>query len=207
MVGRCARLLMPGEVAMQAWSRRLLPVLVLAAAVGCTPAAPTPSPLPSFRCTPEAGGAEFDCSQAQYDEMVAKDALYAEAEAVYRKFLAEDTRIMRAGGVAEPTDVILETTSGAFLEDVMSQYREFEQEGLKAEGSGPDLISVKRAAGRSKTGSIVSITTCVDGRSTDFIKQGKPIGSGVLARDDNYFARVDGLLKVVGADGKEVESC
>ena len=116
-------------------------------------------------------------------------------------------RIMRAGGVAEPTDVILETTSGAFLEDVMSQYREFEQEGLKAEGSGPDLISVKRAAGRSKTGSIVSITTCVDGRSTDFIKQGKPIGSGVLARDDNYFARVDGLLKVVGADGKEVESC
>jgi len=198
---------MPGEVAMQAWSRRLLPVLALVVAVGCTPAAPTPSPLPSFRCTPEAGGAEFDCSQAQYDEMVAKDALYAEAEAVYRKFLAEDTRIMRAGGVAEPTDVILETTSGAFLEDVMSQYREFEQEGLKAEGSGPDLISVKRAAGNSKAGSLAAMVTCVDGSSFEFIRDGKSVSRGTAVQNENYFSRVDGVLKVIGADGRQVEAC
>ena len=55
--------------------------------------------MPSYRCTPEAGGAEFDCTQHQYDEMVAKDKLYAEAEAVYRKFFVEDVRIFRKGGI------------------------------------------------------------------------------------------------------------
>ena len=66
------------------------------ASAGCQ-AADTPPPQPTYTCTPEAGGEPFTCSQYQYDEMVGRDALYAEAEAVYRKFLAEDVRIMRAG--------------------------------------------------------------------------------------------------------------
>ena len=79
-------------------------VLALALALaGCQPATTTPAPVPSYRCTPEAGGAEFDCSQHQYDDMVAKDQLYAEAEAVYRKFFAEDCGL-RAGGSASPPD-------------------------------------------------------------------------------------------------------
>ena len=85
-------------------------VLALALALaGCQPATTTPTPVPSYRCTPEAGGAEFDCSQHQYDDMVAKDQLYAEAEAVYRKFFAEDVRILRKGGVQEPTEALLRT--------------------------------------------------------------------------------------------------
>ena len=192
---------------MQAWSRRLWPVLVLVVAAGCTPAAPTPSPLPSFRCTPEAGGAEFDCSQAQYDEMVAKDALYAEAEVVYRKFLAEDTRIMRAGGIDEPTDVILETTSGAFLEDVMSLYRSLSENKSVAEGSDPVLRSFQRAPGRTKTGSVASVTTCVDSTGLQFLRDGEAVGPGLIALDENYFGLVDGQIKLIGADGKLVNEC
>ncbi|HSK31998.1 MAG TPA: hypothetical protein VK903_00805, partial [Propionicimonas sp.] len=100
--------------------------------------------MPSYRCTPEAGGAEFDCSQKQYDDMVAKDKLYAEAEAVYRRFLAEDIRIMRAGGVPTPTPVLLETATGAFLDDVMAEYTDMRDLGLRAEGSDPVIVALTR---------------------------------------------------------------
>ena len=50
----------------------LVPLTLLAA---CQRPSPTPAPAPSFRCTPEAGGDEYDCSQAQHDEMVSKDCL------------------------------------------------------------------------------------------------------------------------------------
>lgn len=190
-------------------SRRLLPVfVVLWVMAGCTPvSAPVVSPAPSFRCTPEAGGDEFDCSQHQYDEMVAKDALYAEAEAVYRKFLAEDTRIMRAGGVTEPTEVLLETTSGEFLEDVMGLYRDLAADGVRAKGGDPELRSFVRAPGRSKTGSEVSVTTCVDSSELEFFTNGKSEGAGLIALDENYFGRVAGALKLIGADGKLVKKC
>ncbi len=66
--------------------------------VGCTPTSPptTPAPTPTFMCTPEAGGAEAPCSQQDYDKMKAKDEQYAEAEKVYREYLAEYVRVMRA---------------------------------------------------------------------------------------------------------------
>lgn len=192
---------------MQAWSRRLLPVLALVVAVGCTPAAPTPSPLPSFRCTPEAGGAEFDCSQAQYDEMVAKDALYAEAEAVYRKYLAEHIRILRAGGLGEPTEVLQMTTSGEFLSDAMVTYRDYAARQIEASGEDPQVLSLERAPGRAKTGSLVSMTSCVDARTLTFSEADEYLGRGTLARDENYFARIDGVLKLIGVDGEQVEEC
>jgi len=192
---------------MQAWSRRLLPVLALVVAVGCTPAAPTPSPLPSFRCTPEAGGAEFDCSQAQYDEMVAKDALYAEAEAVYRTYLAEDARILRLGGVDEPTKVLLETTAGDFLAGAMADYRDLVASGTNARGNDPVLKTIERAPGNSKAGSLAAMVTCVDGSSFEFIRDGKSVSRGTAVQNENYFSRVDGVLKVIGADGRQVEAC
>lgn len=192
---------------MQAWSRRLLPVLALVVAVGCTPAAPTPSPLPSFRCTPEAGGAEFDCSQAQYDEMVAKDALYAEAEAVYRKFLAEDERIFRQGGVSEPTPTLLDTATGAFLEDSMELYRTLKTEDRRLVGGEMKLVSLVRAPGITKEASLVSLRSCVDARSASVVVKGKNAGHGYQVEDLLYFGRVGGGLKILGADGKGDSEC
>jgi len=189
-------------------SGRLASIIVAACLLtGCQPPAPTPSPLPSYRCTPEAGGAEFDCSQKQYDDMVAKEKLYAEAEAVYRKFLAEDARILRAGGVSEPTPVLIETTSGDYLANVLANYRTIQQRGVTAKGPDPGLVFFRRAPGRSKTGSDVSATTCVDGTSLMFSREGKTLGPGKVARDDTYFARVGGAMKIIGADGSQVASC
>lgn len=167
----------------------------------------TPAPAPILRCTPEAGGAEYDCSQAQHDEMVAKDRLYAEAEAVFRRFFAENIRISRAGGVVKATPVLLETSTGHFLDDVLGQFRAQAKEGSRAKGSDPVIKSMTRRPGLSKSGSVVTVTTCVDATGWSFFIEEEFRSSGVPAKDDIYFAYSEGRLKMIGADGKEVASC
>lgn len=189
-------------------SGRLASTVVAACLLtGCVPPVPTPSPLPSYRCTPEAGGAEFDCSQKQYDDMVAKDKLYAEAEAVYRKFFDEDSRILRAGGTAEATEVLLATTTGAFLDDSMDYYRSLQKERTRLVGGEIRLISLTRVAGISKQNSAVVLKACIDATTTQMETDGKPSGAGRSGTDLLYFGPSGGPLKIQGADGTEGESC
>ncbi len=194
---------------MRSRARRLaIPVVMACLLAGCQPAVlPTPTPAPSYRCTPEAGGDEFDCTQHQYDDMIAKDKLYAEAEAVYRKFFAEDVRILRAGGITTPTQVLLETTTGAFLEDSMGLYRSFATDDRRAVGGTIRLASLERLPGISKGGSVVAMQACTDATTTKTYRHGRQVGKGGAGIDTLYFSRVDGVLKIQGADGKAVESC
>lgn len=187
---------------------RLASIVVFACLVaGCQPPAPAPTPVPSYRCTPEAGGADSDCSQHQYDEMVAKDKLYAEAEAVYRKFLAEDMRIARSGGISQPTGVLHETTTGAFLEDVMSGYREDKAGEVTVRGGDRIIKVISRLPSIAKAGSEVALRACVDSSSIEVYRRGKQVGTGLVTSDDLYFGRSSGKLKILGADGEEVKSC
>lgn len=194
---------------MVVWLRRLaVTVTAVCLLAGCQPAAPpSPVPAPSFRCTPEAGGPEFDCTPRQHDDMVAKDQLYAEAEAVYRRFFAEDVRIFRAGGVTEPTAVLLETTTGAFLDDSMGLYRSLKKDSRRLEGGDIRLAYLKRRPGISKQDSVVAMVACVDARSATVIEHGKSAGQGYVVEDVLYFARFDGVLKIQGADGQEESEC
>ena len=189
-------------------SGRLASIIVAACLLtGCQPPAPVPTPVPSYRCTPEAGGAEFHCSQKQYVDMVAKDKLYAEAEAVYRKFLAEDIRIARGGGVSEPTEELLATATGAFLNDLMAGYREDKSQGITVRGGDRMVKTLTRLVGVAKAGSSVALRVCVDSSSVEVFRAEKRVGSGLITSDDLYFGRADGVLKILGADGEEVKSC
>lgn len=193
---------------MVVWLRRLA-VTVTAACLlaGCQPTAPpSPVPAPSFRCTPEAGGPEFDCTPRQHDDMVAKDQLYAEAEAVYRRFFAEDVRILRAGGASVATPVLVGTTTGAFFDDSMDYYRSLKEERSRLVG-GQVRLSLLRAPGVSKGGSIVALRACIDASSARIRIAGKDVGPGRKGSDLLYFGRVDGVLKIQGADGKEGGAC
>lgn len=198
-------------------------VVTLAAAIalvvaGCQPSSPSPSPTtsptspspvptPSHMCTPEAGGDEAPCSEIQYNEMKVKDALYAEAEAVYREYWAEVVRIMRLGGVVEPTEVLLRTTDGFQLEDVVSRLSQLAADGVVARGEDPQIIWIRRLAGQSKSGSLVALATCVDATKWGFYAGDKLKFPGRAAADDLYFSRVDGVLKIIGADGQDATSC
>lgn len=182
--------------------------LLAACLAGCQQSVPTPAPTPTWLCTPEAGGAEFECSQRQYDDMVAKDKLYAEAEAVYRKFLAEDLRIARAGGAETATPELLATTAGDFLDRALDAYRQDRMNGITVKQGDRVVISLERLVGSAKAGSIVALRSCVDATSMQVFKAGKFLGHGLITRDELYFARsVDGGLRIIGADGKEVAAC
>lgn len=177
--------------------------------VGCTAApvvSPTPTPTPTFSCTPEAGGTAYECSQFDYEQMVAKDKLYAEAEAVYRKFAAEDERLLRAGGTTAATPVLLETTTGPFLADSMSIYRSMAEKRRHLSGGEIKLVRIARVPGAQKQGSIVALRVCVDLRTVTIIENGQRIGPGVNGSDLLYFARRDGRLMILGADGSS-EPC
>lgn len=182
----------------------LVPLTLLAA---CQQPPPTPAPAPSFRCTPEAGGDEYDCSQAQHDEMVSKDTLYAEAEAVFRKFFAEDVRIARVGGITTRTDAIEKTTMGNFQRDSMLLYRDMKASGRKSVGGEISLVRIERSPGVARAGSAVSMRACTDASSTTTLEHGKPVGRGTVVEDQLFFADEGGVLKVSDTIAKQAASC
>ncbi len=190
----------PGRIAVSA-------ALCACLLAGCQPPAVTPSPNPTFKCTPEAGGAEFECSQQQYDDMVAKDKLYAEAEAVYRRFLEEEVRVLRLGGTDAATEVILETTAGAFRTEVLEDLRSAKANGVSVDAGSRVVKRVARMPGVSKGGSRISLSICVDSTAVHFLENGRDAGFGSVTNDDLYFAFDGDRLKVIGADGEEVDGC
>lgn len=171
-----------------------------------TTAAAAPSPTPSPSCTPEAGGASYPCTPAQYAAMKQKDALYAEAEAVYREFHAESVRLSRVGGAATATDLLKKLTTGSALKGITEVFASMHRRGVHAEGVDPE-IRISRLPGRSKAGSIVALTICTDSTGWRYLKGDEQVGVGRIANEDVYFSRASGALKLIGVDGREAATC
>lgn len=199
----------------------MLVAAVASMVAGCQPSSPPPStptgpppssspaspvPTPTYLCTPEAGGEETPCSQRQYDEMKTKDALYAEAETVYRRMFDENIRVSRSGGLSEPSQVILETTAGQAQSSLMEIFRDLASNDLKARGSDP-TVQIQREAGFSKEGSIVALLVCVDASQWAFYKDDDLVSKGRPAQDRVYFGRIHDVLKMIYVEGRWVDSC
>lgn len=178
---------------------------------GCGPEAtvtPTPSPSPTFMCTPEAGGTEAPCSEQDYQEMKAKDALYAEAEQVYRTYQAEFLKVIRAGGADELTPG-LESVSGSkdVRNVILGEIKLFKKDKLRIEGPGAQIVKVARRPGLVRGASEVTMDFCVDSRSTNILRGSKKLNTGILGRDTVYFGTVEGALRIVYIVGGEVKAC
>ena len=171
-----------------------------------SPSSPVATPTPTFMCTPEAGGEASPCSEAQYDEMKAKDALYEEAEAVFREYFAENIRISRAGGVKEPTEVLARTTSDSLQENLMAVFRDMAERGVAAKGNDPTL-TVAREPGVSREGSLVTLRVCADASGWSFYRGDELMSDGRPAEERVYFARRGDRLKMFYSEGKWVKRC
>ncbi|MGC3954849.1 MAG: hypothetical protein QM804_11510 [Propionicimonas sp.] len=188
--------------------------VVLAACQPTTTPTPTttdPSPTmapptPTYQCTPEAGGKESPCSQIDYEKMKAKDALYTEAEAVYREFFAENIRISRAGGVTEPSQIILNTTAGSVQKNVMEVFRDMARRGVRAKGQDP-ILTINRGHGLSREGSVVALEVCADASGWSFYDADGLVSHGRPAQERVYFGRDHEQLKMIYTEGKWVTSC
>lgn len=177
------------------------PALACLAALGlasCTPTTPTqtPRPEPTFQCTPEAGGTPMPCTQQQHDDMVAKDALYAEAEAVTQRLYAELDKLYRAGGYDELPAPLLALTEGAGRESVLKLAHDVRSAGTRSEGGTMSLLWTKRYVGAWKDGSELALVTCFDARTTITKTPGKPDRPGRMTSDVLFFKRVDGAMKL-----------
>lgn len=167
---------------------------------------PSPTPVPTFLCTPEAGGVEYPCDQRSYDDMKAKDALYAEAEAVYRRFFEEDNRIQLSGDY-RLTPTIESTTSGTFREALLDVYAQLADMRITGSGGPPALTWLRRQPGLSREGSIVALESCVDATGVAVLQAGKPAGTGFINRNTYFFVRDGDALKIQTAEGGQVQEC
>lgn len=188
-------------------------VAALAAALlaGCVqPAEPTPSasPTPTYLCTPEAGGDEAPCSEADYQKMKEKDALYAEAEQVYRKYLDEFLAVGKKGGAKTMPSAMRQLIANDDLANSIQRELQIIQESnLRVAGSSIKIAESKRLPGRSRNGSVVGIDFCTDASANRLIRDGKTVGRGKVTRDMTFFGLSGEQLKMVSMQSKLVSKC
>lgn len=183
--------------------------LVSAAVVtGCTTVAKptaTPASSPTYLCTPEAGGTPLPCGPIEAEQAEKRDALYAEAESVYRRFWVELNRI---SGEPDPqiTPVLAETTADQFRTFVETS---FEPSRFNQRVSGEaDLVRLDRLPGLSMSGSTVALLVCIDSRGATFEggANTKP-SPGSVFEMRVYLGSRDGFLKIIDSESRDVAEC
>ena len=192
---------------------RRLVVLAVALSMGtltaaCTgPAQPTPTstPSPTFACIPEAGGDPVPCGPIEYEQAQKRDKLYAEAEAVYRRYWAELSRISLLENPSF-TDELASTTTGAFQEgarNIVDPSRHRRQTSGEV-----SLVRVSRLPGLSRSGSTVALLICTDASNANFLAPGDVIPvAGKKYETRAYLIPIDGSLRLVDGELREVSSC
>ncbi len=181
------------------------------AVVGCSsgvssaPPVGSPSPSVTLECVPEAGGDPVSCGPIEFEQAQRRDALYAEAEAVYRRFWVETLRVeqLRDPSVTPELEAV---TGGVFrgsVGEVLAQ-----SQGRPRVSGEPQLVWVHRLPGRSRAGSVVALSACTDARDARFANPGGQPTSGLRSENRFYFSRdAEGVLRIVDSEFREVESC
>lgn len=173
-----------------------------AALTGCVPQpVATPTPTPTYACTPEAGGAEYRCDQRDYEAMKAKDALYAEAWQVYERLSKERDRLYREGLPADDATVAL--TTG----DATEQVRAGHHNTPKLTGGDVRVSLLHRNPGLVRGGSVVSLDVCRDASELT-IASGPDAGAKASVWIERvYFIGPSGGLRLNYFESKKVATC
>lgn len=179
--------------------RTLWPLTLVVTLAACTPTAgPSASttPAPSYTCS-LAGSTPSPCSQADYEKTQAQNQLATEAEQVYRRYFAENVRILRAGNVTEATPEMKATLAEDALADTLQLYREYARDNVRFTGGEFKLKAVEPSFNLTENGSTVMTQACWDGSSTTIMTKGKPDGAGQVVGERAFMREIDGELKIV----------
>lgn len=178
---------------------------VLLSVAACTTApapTPTPAPLPlSYQCTPEAGGVPYACTEIQHQEMLTTNALYGEAERVYRAYTREAVRLYREGAPAS------EELLGMLHGEIAEQIRHDHPTNIRLVGGEWRIERVDRLPGVSKGASDVALEACTDASSMRRVQDGRDVGPGRTAKERTYFKREGQRLVIVWSEFAVVASC
>ncbi|MEE9964516.1 MAG: hypothetical protein K4304_05410 [Propionicimonas sp.] len=181
-------------------------VLITLTASGCTQ--PDPNAKPTYTCTPSDGGTPRPCYKAEYELQTKEDALYAEAEAVYRKYIAEDERIYRAGGVTAATPTLTATLTGPALTQALDTYRDVAATSTRAVGGAFKIRYLHRAPQSIRAGSVAAVEACIDSTSVVF-RSTTSNGPGGIGLERSQFSLTPNGLRISDFDHFEgtVTSC
>ncbi len=188
--------------------RAAVATAILGLLLGCTPTptVTTAAPTPTFACTPEAGGTPRPCSQAEYDAMVKKDALYAEAEQLYRRLFAEEMRLAKAGGARDATPELEAILAETLLDQTVTIHRENYEEHYSFKG--PQTLDwIRRAPGIETRGSLVAVTACRDATRFKIYRGTKYVGTGAAATETVFAKYFGDQLKLFFVQSEELTSC
>jgi hypothetical protein len=170
--------------------------LVLSFVLGaCTfSGAPSPVPEPSVATSPPESNAEKKQRLA-----------FEGAEAAYRRNMDEQDRLYAAGGVLEPTQVLKETITGAYLDFITESLRRVKHQGLHL--SAPTVIVGVAPVGLS--GNKVSMKACEDNAHSRVLdRAGKDRTPKTSRRyvQTLTVVKVEGRWKVADAETQKVDT-
>ncbi len=198
----------------------LLALLLLL--TGCTqtvapsvgPTSQSPSASSSETATPSAtpicspmGGTPVPCSAEEYQKVEEQNRLTEEAIALYRRWTKESTRLYRAGGTNKATPEMLATTAGEFRGSVLGIFQDLKAARTRAVSGEVKIVKIGPDVQVEETQGNVAITACLDARSLRFERDGKSIGSGVMAEEDVVAKLDSGQLRLWSVSSGEVKAC
>ncbi|MGL5405332.1 MAG: hypothetical protein ACRDAX_00735 [Propionibacteriaceae bacterium] len=143
-------------------------------------------------------------SPAPTASLDADAALLKEAEDVYRKLSAEETRILQEG-ISIPTKTITDNAAESYLKQLKSVFSYAHDNGIKTESHNETTIFNTPAT--KKDDSLVALAFCEDARRSKIFKNGKEDGYGILVEGIAQFKKFDGKLKLYSMSSKEVSKC
>jgi hypothetical protein len=183
----------------------VIAALIALAGSGCTQ--PDPNAKPTYACTPTDGGTPQPCYKAEHDLQVKEDKLYAEAEAVFRRFLAEEERIYRSGGISEPTTALRDVATGEFLDGKMITYRALKQTHSRMVGGKITIVWIRPAPKSATPNTLVTMENCLNASAAKVITPGSKTISAGYTSDVLHFTREQTQLKITSALGDVVDQC
>lgn len=136
------------------------------------------------------------------------EALFKEAEAVYREFFAEYQKVVEAGGASSLPPQFQELMSTRMQEGAAAAFREMLTMGYRsAPGQRGLLIGPVPLAEESQDFAI-RLKSCQDERQVTFLNaDGSVKGMGILAENVTNFVREGGKLKIDRNTTRKVEEC
>lgn len=179
--------------------------------VACSPGAPTtaaPAPVTSSTPTPttySCGEIGKTCSAEEYAEFRRKQSLVEEATAVYQRYHAEVERLNVAGGVTEPTPILLETAEGEFLRNTVALLKYTKDQGATVTGQGK-VASIDATWSIPATAS-VGLKVCEDWRGFTIVPADQPPQVGQLAYMELYLRKDSGVMKIFDSQILGAGSC
>ena len=191
-------------------SPRLRSIVAAFAAVfvlsACTPADPiptaTPTPEPTFQCTPIFSGDVYDCDQTEVDELAAERARYDEAADLYRQVMS-GTEVLLAEK-RPMSDELSSMLTGEYLEKTTDMLSRFA--ASSREISGHRTIEWSSPLSNVNQGSDLAIEVCSSPGTFTAVNDG--VTADKVSILEYIFLETDGdSMLVASSRNTVVEAC